>query len=426
MSNKPRCQQDYAIKWGMAFGSLTDYNFMSTGAPFRSPQPFQLQGNDYANWCLNYDQFYFYLQYLADLQIRKILQALDNNGLKDNTIVVFLSDHGEMLGAHNGMIQKWHSAYEEAVRVPMIISSPLVNSNQDEMREILQPTSSIDLAPTLLGLAGFNPDSLLGAWGSVPGHLTPARFAGADLSPFIKGTSTGPVIGPDGTPRTGVLYMTSDMITEYLDTNKINQYQLYLHKVDSSINIGYPLVQGSVRQPNNARAFCTGDWKIVQYVDPNGVEKDEWELYCLKNDPIEVDNLDDYATGLVRADASVPGMTKEELILKNESLKKQLNTAIGVSEIISPPRQMKLFQNLPNPFNHQTTIPFYIPESGPVRLTLTDLTGKEVLILVNQTLPSGYHKYALDAALLSSGIYLVTLNFNSRKVVKKMISTPIF
>jgi hypothetical protein len=220
--------------------------------------------------------------------------------------------------------------------------------------------------------------------------------------------------------------MTSDMITEYLDTNKIHQYQLYLHKVDSSINIGYPLVQGSVRQPNNVRAFCTGDWKIVQYVDPNGIEKDEWELYCLTNDPIELDNLNDYATGVVRADASVPGMTKEELILKNESLKKQLNTAIGVSEIVSPQREMKLFQNLPNPFNHQTTIPFYIPESGPVRLTVTDLTGKEVLVLVNQTLPSGSHKYVVNASLLPSGIYLVTLNFNSRKVVKKMISTPIF
>jgi hypothetical protein len=421
MTNKPRCQQDYAIKWGMAFGSLTDYNFINTGAPFRSPQPFQLQGNDYANWCLNYDQFYFYLQYLADLQIRKILQALDNNGLKDNTIVVFLSDHGDMLAAHNGMIQKWHSAYEEAVRVPMIISSPLVNSNKDNMREILQPTSSIDLAPTLLGLAGFKPDSLLSAWGGVPGHSTPAHFAGADLSPYIKGTSSGPVIGPDGKLRTGVLFMTSDMITEYIDTNKRGQYNLFLHRVDSTISLGYPLAQGAVRQPNNARAFCTGDWKIVQYVDPNGVEKDDWELYCLTYDPTEVDNLVDYATGLVRADASVPGMSKEELILKNETLKKQLANATSVAETTVLPKQMKLFQNLPNPFNQRTSVPFYIPESGPVRLTVTDLTGKEVLVIVNQTLPSGSHKYDVNASQLPSGVYLVRLDYNSRQMVKKMI-----
>lgn len=421
LTNKPRCQQDYAIKWGMAFGTLADYQFIKNGLPYRSPQPFQLQGNDYADWCLNYSRFYFYCHYLADLQIRKILQALDDNGLKDNTIVVFISDHGDMLAAHNGMIQKWHTAYEEAVRVPMIISSPLVNSKKDEIREILQPSSSIDLAPTLLGLAGFKPDSLLSQGIVIPGHETPARFAGADLSGHIKGSTTGPVIGPDGKPRTGVLFITSDMITECGDTNKLNQYQLFLHRVDSSINLGYPLVPGTVCQPNNVRAFCTGDWKIVQYVDPEGIEKDEWELYYLKNDSIEVDNLDDYATGLVRDDAYVPDMTKEQLILKNEALKKQLSTLIGVSEMGSPQRQMKLFQNLPNPFNRQTTIPFYIPESGPVRLTVTDLIGKEVLVLVDRTLPPGSYSCKVDAGLLSPGVFLVSLNFNSQTVVKKMI-----
>ncbi len=421
LADKPRCQQDYSLKWGLAWGANTDYNFINNHQDIRSPHPFQLQGTDSAGWSQRYVQFYFYCQYLADLQIRRILQALDSSGLRDNTIVVFLSDHGDMTAAHGGMIQKWYNAYEESIRVPMVISSPLVNANQHQVREILQPTSSIDLAPTLLGLAGFNPDSLAGIAGIIPGHTPSARFAGADLSTYIMGTNTGPIIGPDGKPRSGVLFMTSDMITEYLDTNKTGQYNLFLNRVDSTIDLGFPLVQGTVRQPNNIRAFCTGDWKIAQYVDPNGIEKDEWELYCLTSDPIELINLDDYATGEVRDNVSVPGMTKEELRLKNEFLKQQLAHATGVAETALFPWQLQLFQNLPNPFSNQTTIPFCIPETGVVRLIVTDLTGKEVRVLANQKLPAGSHRFDLDASQLPSGVYLVRLSFNSQSAVRKII-----
>ncbi|MCX6286474.1 MAG: sulfatase-like hydrolase/transferase [Bacteroidetes bacterium] len=421
LDDKPRCQKDYAFKWGLACGANTDYNFISNHLDYRSPLPFQLQGTDYQGWSLRYMQFYFYCQYLAELQIRRILKALDDNDLTDNTIVVFLADHGEMTAAHGGLIQKWHNAYEESVRVPIVISSPLVNSNKDEMREILQPTSSMDLAPTLLGLAGFKTDSLQPKMKNAHGQSTVIPFAGADLSPYIKGTNTGPIIGPDGNPRTGVLFMTNDMITAYEDTNKINQFHLFLHRVDSTINLGYPLVQGPVRQPNNIRAFCTGDWKIVQYVDPQGIEKDEWELYCLANDPIELFNLDDYSTGEVRDGASVPGMTKEQLILKNESLKKQLANATGLAETTLLPKQIQLFQNLPNPFSQQTAISFYIPETGPVHLEVTDLSGRVVQVLMDETLPSGLHKTTFNPGASSPGVYLFRLNFNQQQMVKKMI-----
>ena len=422
---KPWCQQDYALKWGLAYGASTDHNFMQKQMPFRSPLPFQLQGANDSAWSLSYNQFYLYCHYLADLQLRKILDALDNNGLADNTIVVFLSDHGDMTAAHGGMIQKWHNAYEEAVRTPMVISSPLVNANKQQIREILQPTSSIDLAPTLISLAGFTVEELRSKMAPIHGQSALNAFPGADLSGHIKGTNTGPIIGPDGNPRAGVLFMSNDMITELGTNNPGNvktwSYNLFIDRVDSVIGIGYPLVPKTVRQPDNIRAFCAGDWKIVQYVDPKGIEKDQWELYCLTTDPVELINLVDFATGNVRDDVSVPGMTKEELILKNDYLKKQLANATSVAEIGPSPIQIKLFQNLPNPFNRQTTIPFYIPETGTVLLTVTDLSGKEVQVLVNKTLNAGSHKFDFDASLLPSGVYLVTLNFNSQKVVKKMI-----
>lgn len=325
LDGKPRCQKDYSLKWGLSLESNSDY--MLEQVSLSSPHPFQLQG-DYAKaWSLSYHQFYFYCQYLADLRIRSVLQALDDNKLSDNTIVVFLSDHGEMGGAHGGMIQKWHNAYEEIVRVPMVISSPLVNKNKDEMREILQPTSSIDLAPTLLGLAGYNEREVRATMEADESTAAVQPLAGADLSAHIKGACRGAIHGPDGKPRTGVFFMTNDMITELganeTDTIK-EEYQAFLTNVDTRISRGVDLASGTVRQPNNVRALFTGDWKIVHYVDPNGVEADEWELYCLKTDPIEQTNLVDFSTGEILDNVSVRGMTTAALKLKNKQLKKEL------------------------------------------------------------------------------------------------------
>ena len=426
LDTKPWCQRDYALKWGLAWEAKTDLPFVQNNINLRSPHPFQLQGANDSAWSLSYIRFYHYCEYLADLQIRRILHSLDSNGLTNSTIVVFLSDHGDMVTAHGGMIQKWHNAYEESIRVPMVISSPLVNSSSTVMREITQPTSSIDLAPTLLGLAGLDQAEVRNTLLSLHQHSPVNPLVGADLSPYIMGTSSGTIIGPDGNPRTGVLFMGNDRITDLGTVNPGNDniatYNLFLSRVDSTIGLGgYPLVQGTVRQPGNMTAFCTGDWKLVRYKDPNGTEQDQWELYNLTTDPLELVNIDDYTTGSVRTDVTVPGMTKEELILKNESLKAQLAKATGVAEIESSANQLKLFQNLPNPFNRQTTVPFYIPETGLVRLALTDMSGQEVLVLVNKTLPAGSHKYDVDASLLPSGIYLITLNFNSQKAVKKTI-----
>jgi arylsulfatase A-like enzyme len=424
---KPWSQQENAIKWGLAWGANADYTFIQGGMPFRSPHPFQLQQGYDTAWALSYIQFYMYCHYLVDQQIRKILQALDDNNLTDNTIVIFLSDHGEMASAHGGTIQKWHNAYEETVRVPMVISSPLVNENSQEMREILQPTSSIDLAPTLLGLAGFDESELRSKMVKTHGRFAEKNFPGADLSSYIKGTSTGTIVGPDGNPRNGVLFMSTDFVTELGTINpgeyKINAYNLFIERVDSLINLGYPLSPGAVCHPNEMQAFFTGEWKIVQYKDPASRENDQWELYCLTSDPNEEINLVDYMTGLVRLDVSVPGMTAEELIAQNEYMKDQLANATSVPEMIGSPNQIQLFQNQPNPFARRTTISFSVPESGQVHVTITDISGNVVQTLVNQTLPAGVHQYDFESGSLPSGVYLVKLNFQSQMAVQKIMLT---
>ena len=79
-----------------------------------------------------------------DHNIGKVLQALDDSGLRDDTIIIYTTDHGENLGAR----RLWGKSnmYEEACALPMIISGPDI----PEGRVSTTPVTLIDIAPTIL------------------------------------------------------------------------------------------------------------------------------------------------------------------------------------------------------------------------------------------------------------------------------------
>ncbi len=99
----------------------------------------------------------------------------------ENTIVVFSSDHGDMQGAHGGMHEKWHVAYEEALHVPFIVSSPLLPGGE---RELSMPTTHADLIPTLMGLAGIDEGRALAALQA--DHSEARPLVGRDLSEAVR------------------------------------------------------------------------------------------------------------------------------------------------------------------------------------------------------------------------------------------------
>ena len=120
----------------------------------------------------------------------------------ENTIVVFSSDHGDMQGAHGGMHEKWHCAYEEALRVPFVVSSPLLPGGA---RELDIPTNHADLIPTLLGLAGIDQDQALAKLQA--DHIDARPLVGRDLSDAIRAAE------PDA-PSEPILFTTDDEISE--------------------------------------------------------------------------------------------------------------------------------------------------------------------------------------------------------------------
>lgn len=102
--------------------------------------------------------YYANVSYM-DAQVGRVLDALEEKGLADNTIVVFTSDHGYLLGHHH-KFQKQH-LFEEATRVPFIISVPWLKDQHG--RGTTKITELVDLYPTLAELASLPaPDTLQG------------------------------------------------------------------------------------------------------------------------------------------------------------------------------------------------------------------------------------------------------------------------
>ena len=92
---------------------------------------------------------YFGLVTYVDRKVGELITALEETGQRDNTIIIFTADHGDMLG-EKGMVQK-RCFYEWSARVPMIVAYP---DKREAGKRVSAAVSLLDLLPTVLDLAG--------------------------------------------------------------------------------------------------------------------------------------------------------------------------------------------------------------------------------------------------------------------------------
>ena len=286
LSTKPTCQQSMVDLWSRIF----------------APQPFTQA----------HLKFYYEMQAAVDREITRVLDALRASGDYENTIVVFSSDHGDLQGAHGGMHQKWHNAYEESLRVPFIVSSPLL---PDGPREFDVPTSHADVIPTLLGLAGIDQGDALDRLSGENSEAHP--LPGRDLSDALRAAETGADDGP-------VLFMTDDEISEggelstkvspqgiaravrmYSTIEQPNHIETVVAEVD--MDGEQHLVKLSRYHDNPQFWTVPGERderlrgrKTITVTEP---APDEYEMYDLTADPFEERNLahPDYADEKTRS-----------------------------------------------------------------------------------------------------------------------------
>lgn len=125
-----------------------------------------------------------------DRAVGRILDAVAQAGIEQDTIVVFASDHGENLGAH-GLVQKG-TENDESIRIPLIMAGPGIKSGHRIAGSV---ASLVDLAPTLLDAGGTDvPDHMHGA-----SLLDEARGGNDGRTAFFQTTTGAGLRSPDAT-----------------------------------------------------------------------------------------------------------------------------------------------------------------------------------------------------------------------------------
>jgi hypothetical protein len=98
-----------------------------------------------------------------------------------------------------------------------------------------------------------------------------------------------------------------------------------------------------------------------------------------------------------------------------------LFSGIDESAETEAPSAFALGQNYPNPFNPVTTIPFSLPKSGRVTLSIYSVTGQRIAEILNDTLPAGYYQAVFSAGQLPSGMYFYRIEANGFSETKTML-----
>lgn len=129
----------------------------------------------------------------TDKAIGEMIKKMEKLGLKENTILVFTSDHGEMMGAHGRLPYRKQLAWDESLHVPFLISFPGINDR--EGARIQAPLTTPDILPSLLSLCGLE---------------IPESIEGEDLS--------GLILSPDPeTDRAALVMNVAPFDVNYLD-----------------------------------------------------------------------------------------------------------------------------------------------------------------------------------------------------------------
>lgn len=254
----------------------------------------------YDSGAQRYRDLYYRLHAEVDAPIDRVRRAVTDGG-SEHAVLVRTADHGDLLGAHGGLHQKWFNLYDEATRVPFVIAR--VGAGATEQRLVTAPTSHVDLLPTLLGAAGIDVQATAATLSESFTEVHP--LPGRNLMPIVDGA-------PADDTR-AVYIMTRDNMLEG-DTGASGLGR----RLKQTVNPPAPL---RIRIPAHTAANFEGLvtevggqlWKLVRtFDDPgtwtepgirhlaaNGVGgemyrtsplDDQWELYNLTDDPIEAIN----------------------------------------------------------------------------------------------------------------------------------------
>ena len=270
---------------------------------------------DYANAQTGreFQNYYYHCIRDTDRHLMQVLQALQAGGQDARTIVVFTSDHGELLGAH-GLRGKGTVPYREAVRVPLLVRMP----GAARGAQTTALASHVDLAPTLLAAAGLPGEAVANELPVLAGRNLLAQ----------AGTPTLP--DPRAGQGDGILLHWTSLAAQDHDS---------LLAIDLARRTGgvSPLTflqedaRDGMQRRGQMRGVNDGHYKFARYFKPTDHHRPrDWaaltagndlELYDLQADPGETRNL-----------AADPAAAKDTLLPMNAKLDRLIEREIGVDD----------------------------------------------------------------------------------------------
>ncbi len=268
-----------------------DDEFRDGTAPVRNRQLHDMIGvsDDDPDEVRNAVAVYMAMKRFVDDGIGRVLDKLDETGLRDETIIVFTADHGDFAGEHD-MMGKGGVFYDALVRVPMLVSWPSGGVPQSVVNDSMANT--IDLLPTILqlsGVADFNsaPPEEAGDELMRPGPRINVDTASDWLtSESLRSIQGRPLASATAAPSraaafceygTGGPALTDETLNELIDQGQAGR--------DLIMNTLW------IREAEGSRRMVrTKDWKYV--TDPDDVPLGSSdELYNLLSDPWELNNV---------------------------------------------------------------------------------------------------------------------------------------
>jgi arylsulfatase A-like enzyme len=205
----------------------------------------------------------------ADTSVGRVLDALGDAGLADDTVIIYTSDHGELAGAH-GLFGKGPCAYDENLRLPFVIVDPDLPGG----RRSTAIGSQVDLLPTAISLA------------TGEGPSPAAHLVGRDLTPALDLGSAN-----EG-PRDAALFVYDGLL--FLDGEWATRTRIGMRTDD-------PVAGRDFTKRGLMRTLICGRFKLSRYFAPGDHHRpgsmeelrarNTLELFDLESDPEERVNL---------------------------------------------------------------------------------------------------------------------------------------
>lgn len=197
--------------------------------------------------------YYAAISFIDD-QLGKLIEALETSGQRDNTAIIFLSDHGEALGERGLWFKR--SFYDVALSVPMIVSVP----GMDQTPFCENNASLVDLLPTLVDLA--EPETGLGKITTV--------YSGKSLVPFLQRHRVPPEtdiifceMAGDGLTQPAVAVLRGRVKYIHCDTDPALMFDRETDPHEQNNLIGDP-AYGEVEEWFRATISCTWDFGRIR------------------------------------------------------------------------------------------------------------------------------------------------------------------